>query len=48
MIMYDMTKNYNDASADEIIKRQIALVNFKEKTEESFYNPQRIGFLNKL
>jgi protein-tyrosine phosphatase len=48
MIMYDMMKNYKVASAEEIIKRQIALANYKETTEESFYNPERIGLLNKF
>ena len=46
MIMYDMMKNYKNATADEIIKRQLALANYKSSTEESFYNPERIKFLN--
>lgn len=48
MIMYDMMKNYDCASADEIIKRQLALANYKESTVESFYNKERIGFLNEF
>lgn len=45
MIMYDMMKNYKEASADEIIQRQLALANFKESTHNSFYNNERINFL---
>jgi len=48
MIMYDMMKNYQSVSADEIIKRQLALANYKESTIESFYNKERIGFLNEF
>lgn len=47
MIMYDMAKNYMNASADEIIKRQIALANYN-KANEDFYKPERILFLNKF
>lgn len=46
MIMYDMVKNYKVASADEIIKRQLALANFKESAQESFYNKERMSFLS--
>lgn len=45
MIMFDMIKNYKEASADEIIERQIALANFQEKTAKSFYNNERMNFL---
>lgn len=48
MIMYDMMRNYQSASADEIIERQLALANFKESTAQSFYNKERIGFLNQF
>jgi len=48
MVMYDMMRNYKSASADEIIKRQLALANFKESTTQSFYNKERIGFLNQF
>ncbi|NLM44827.1 MAG: phytase [Clostridiales bacterium] len=48
MIMYDMMKNYQSATAEEIIDRQVALANFKESTAQSFYNKERIGFLNKF
>lgn len=45
MIMYDMMQNYQQVSADDIIKRQLALAQYSEKTVESFYNPERIPFL---
>ncbi|MBE6043614.1 MAG: hypothetical protein E7216_05195 [Clostridium thermopalmarium] len=48
MIMYDMMKNYKSLSAEDIIKRQLALANYKESTVQSFYNKERIGFLNKF
>lgn len=48
MIMYDMTKNYKEVSAEEIIKRQLGLANFNENTIQSFYNNERISFLNKF
>lgn len=48
MIMYDMMKNYKEVSADDIIKRQLALANFKESTSQSFYNNERINFLKKF
>jgi len=48
MIMYDMINNYKDVNADAIIKRQLALANFEDATLKSFYNNERIGFLNKF
>jgi len=48
MIMYDMINNYKDVNADAIIKRQLALANFEDVTLKSFYNNERIGFLNKF
>lgn len=45
MIMYDMMKNYNKASADDIIKRQLELANFDEDHIKSFYKNERIDFL---
>lgn len=48
MIMYDMMKNYKEISDEDIIKRQVALANFKESTEKSFYNNERISFLKKF
>lgn len=45
MIMYDMMKNYMNVSADDIIKRQLALVNYNENTLKFFYNNERISFL---
>ncbi len=48
MIMYDMINNYKDVNADGIIKRQLALANFEDTTLKSFYNNERMGFLNKF
>lgn len=48
MIMYDMIKNHNEVSANDIIKRQLALAGLNEKERKSFYNSERIGFLNKF
>lgn len=48
MIMYDMVKNNKDISAEDIIKRQLALANFNENTIKSFYSNERIEFLNKF
>lgn len=48
MIMYDMMKNYQSASAEDIINRQVTLANYKESTTESLYNKERIDFLNKF
>ena len=48
MIMYDMIKNYKEVGADDIIKRQLALANFDENNLKSFYNNERIDFLNKF
>ncbi|MDP4146054.1 MAG: protein-tyrosine phosphatase family protein [Bacillota bacterium] len=45
MIMYDMIKNYNQATFDDIIKRQLLLANFNEERINSFKNPERIKFL---
>lgn len=45
MIMYDMMKNYKEISEDDIIKRQLALANYKEDTIKSFYNNERMSFL---
>ncbi|GAA0077851.1 hypothetical protein UT300005_22290 [Clostridium sp. CTA-5] len=48
MIMYDMMKNYKEATADEIIQRQFLLANFSDKDIESFSSPKRISFLHKF
>lgn len=45
MIMYDMMNNYQQVSADDIIKRQLALAQYSDQTVQSFYNPERIPFL---
>lgn len=48
MIMYDMIKNYKEVSAEEIIRRQLALANFDENEIKSFRNQERLDFLNKF
>ena len=48
MIMYDMVKNHKEISADNIIKRQLALAKFDENNIKSFYNNERMNFLNKF
>lgn len=45
MIMYDMMKNSNEVTADDIIKRQLLLANFDESHIKSFNNNERINFL---
>lgn len=45
MIMYDMIKNSKEVIADDIIKRQLLLANFNENDIKSFYNDQRVIFL---
>ena len=45
MIMYDMMKNSKEVTADDIIKRQLLLANFDESHIKSFYNNERINFL---
>lgn len=46
MIMYDMMKNSNEVSADDIINRQLLLANFDESHIKSFNNNERINFLH--
>lgn len=48
MIMYDMMKNYKNATSDEIVKRQLVLANFNEKEISQFSSNDRIDFLNKF
>jgi len=45
MIMYDIIKNYKQVKVEDIIKRQLLLANFSEENTKSFYNPERIGFI---
>ena len=45
MIMYDMIKNSQNVTSDEIIKRQQLLANFDERQITSFNNSERITFL---
>ncbi|GFP78187.1 hypothetical protein bsdtw1_04381 [Clostridium fungisolvens] len=45
MIMYDMVKNSKQVTFDNIIKRQLALAGFNEQEIKSFYNNERISFL---
>jgi len=48
MIMYDIMKNYNDATLDEIINRQLALSRIKEKSILSFPSKERLDFFTKF
>lgn len=48
MSMYDMMKNYNNATSEEIIKRQLALANFNEEGIQKFCKTDVINFLNKF
>ncbi|MDR5586994.1 phosphatase domain-containing putative toxin [Clostridium aquiflavi] len=48
MIMYDMMKNYKNATSDEIVKRQLALASFNEKEISEFSSNDRVNFLNKF
>ncbi len=42
MILYDMMKNYSVATEEELINRQIALVQFDKDHAESFLNRNRV------
>ena len=44
MIMYDMMKNYKVATANEIIDRQISLVNFDAHDIKDLTSARRIAF----
>lgn len=48
MIMYDMMKNYNNISSDDIINRQLALAKFDDSDTKSFHSKERMDFLNKF
>lgn len=48
MIMYDMMKNYKEAAADDIIKRQLVLANLDEEAVKSFNNNERTNFLKRF
>lgn len=48
MIMYDMMKNCNEVSAEDIIKRELALGNYDEEQVKSFKNNERMNFLQKF
>jgi len=45
MIMYDMVRNAKKVTEDDIIKRQLLLASFDESHIKSFYNNERINFL---
>ncbi|CAM2848407.1 phytase [Hathewaya histolytica] len=45
MAMYDMMKNSKEVTADDIIKRQVMLANFKKDKLDSFTNNERGRFL---
>lgn len=44
MIMYDIAKNYKNATLDEIIQRQLALSGLKEHSIASFPTKERLDF----
>lgn len=46
MIMYDAIKNSKEVELKDIIERQLRLADFDEKEIKSFYNDERINFLN--
>ena len=46
MIMYDIMKNCNNVSLDDIIKRQVLLANLSKKTSQDFFMERRYTFLN--
>jgi protein-tyrosine phosphatase len=46
MIMYDIMKNYNEVSLNDIITRQVLLSNMSEKSAQDFYNGEHFRFLN--
>ena len=48
MIMYDIMKNYNNATLDEIINRQLAFSGIKEKSILSFPSKERVDFFTKF
>ncbi len=48
MIMYDMLKNSNEVSKDDIIQRQLLLAGFDEKHIKSFHNEERDKFLEEF
>lgn len=45
MTMYDIVKNYNKVSLNDIIKRQVLLSGISEKDAESFYSGSHYKFL---
>lgn len=45
MIMYDMIKNSDQVTADDIINRQLLLANFDENHIKSFHTKERANFL---
>lgn len=46
MIMYDIMKNYDNASLDDIIARQVLLANLNPKESIDFFMERRYTFLN--
>ena len=48
MIMYDIMKNYNNATLDEIIYRQLVLFGLTEKNFNSFLSKERLDFFTKF
>ena len=48
MSMYDMMKNYKNATSQEIINRQLALANFNDEGIKKFTTTDVMNFLNKF
>lgn len=48
MIMYDIMKNCNEVSLNDIISRQVLLSDISKKNAVDFYDGRRYEFLNKF
>lgn len=48
MIMYDIIKNYQHISLNDIIKRQVVLSKMDEKNSQDFYTGEHFKFLEKF
>ena len=45
MIMYDIMKNFNEVSLEDIINRQVLISNMKETDTKNFYSGEKYNFL---
>lgn len=46
MIMYDIMKNHEDVSLNDIIKRQVVLSGMSDRSSQGFYTGRHSKFLN--